>query len=74
MFKVRLRLQEPTIGIFTLESGERVVMTVPAGAIVAKQGRVSGDVMVDVSWDERKGRMFKQDLRERGLMVASAAA
>jgi hypothetical protein len=73
MLKLKFRLQQPTIGIFTLENGERVVMTLPTGAIVAKLGPTTDEVMTEVSWEDRKIRVFEQDLRERGLIVVSAA-
>jgi hypothetical protein len=74
MSLLKIRLQEPTIGIVTLETGERVVLTIPAGAIVAKRGSTRGAAMADVSWEDRNIRMFEQDLQERGVIVASAAA
>jgi hypothetical protein len=73
MLKLKFRLQQPTIGIFTLGNGERVVMTLPTGAIVAKLGPTTDEVMTEVSWEDRKIRVFEQDLRERGLIVVSAA-
>ena len=63
----------PTIGIFTLENGQRVAITLPYGAIVTKANAITGDVMVDVLWDERKVRIFEQDLMERGMVIDAGA-
>jgi hypothetical protein len=73
MLTLRFRLEEPTLGIFTLENGQRVAMTLPYGAVVTKASATTGDVMIDVWWEERKVRMFEQDLLERGLAMGAGA-
>ena len=71
----RLRLNGPTIAIARDERGCDVAVIVPAGAIVRLMDDVSDThrfVLVD--WGGRVCQMFSVDLRERGTVVARAAA
>jgi hypothetical protein len=71
----RVRLQAPTVAIARDERGCDVAVLVPAGGIVRLMDDVSDENrLVLVDWGGRVCQMFSVDLRERGLVVARAAA
>ena len=64
------RIRTPTMAIYTTVDGQRTTATVPVGMIVfTTQSHLDGDVLIEVSWNDRKYLMFTQDLRERSEPV-----
>jgi len=50
--------------------GQRTTVTVPSGMVVlALQDHLDGDVLIEVTWNDKKYLMFTQDLRERSEPV-----
>lgn len=65
----KFRMKSPTIALFK-EDGREVAHMVPQGAtVLVAADKVQKDKFVEVVWDDMKARMFKQDLRSRGVKV-----
>jgi hypothetical protein len=64
----RYRLKTPTLALLE-DDGRHVARTVPAGAIVAVDGKSDGDKLIEVQWDGQKLMMFVQDFRSRAELT-----
>ena len=74
MHAISYRIKDPTLAVVE-KSGSKVMITVPAGAIVtAENYTVDAMEMVEVVWDKRHILMFALDLRTRGEAVNYQAA
>jgi len=62
----RYRVTQPTIAMFE-EGGRHVARHVPAGSIIYVDGRLDGDRLTDVIWDDQHVMMFTRDLRTRAV-------
>jgi hypothetical protein len=69
------KLNAPILAIMSLPNGKRIPVTIPQGAVVkVVNGPLDGTRLVDVEWDGDTVMMFTSDLRERGTLIAQAAA
>jgi hypothetical protein len=67
------RIKSPTMAIHSVD-GQRTTVMVPTGDIVrASQRHLDGDVLIEVTWNEKQYLMFTQDLRERSEAVEDSA-
>ncbi len=64
----RYKLRKPTVGVVNA-SGKRVVITMPADALLEVSGEKAADGTVDVVWDDQRISMFAIDLEQRGDLV-----
>ena len=66
----RFKLENPTMAVDVVD-GKRVMVTVPAGAVIkVVSGPISeGDRLVDVVWEGRTVAMFTSDLTVRGTEI-----
>ena len=69
----RCRITEPTLALIR-EGGRYVAHMVPAGAFITFDGSpADGDNLVEVTWDDKRVRMFAEDLRSRAERVEGAS-
>ena len=60
------RMISPTIALF-FEAGRHVARTVPSGSIITIESLESdSDELVNVTWNDKKVKMFAQDIKTRG--------
>ena len=62
------RLRTPTIGVVN-DDGKRVLITVPADALLEVTKENVADGTLDVIWNDRRISMFAIDLQQRGDLV-----
>jgi hypothetical protein len=66
------RMISPTIALF-LEAGRHIARTVPSGSVITVESLDSdSDELVDVIWNDKKVRMFTQDIKTRGERLDSS--
>ena len=61
------RLKRSTIALFD-QDGRHVARRLPEGAVISVEGMEEKD-LVEVTWEEKKIRMYAQDIRERAEKV-----
>jgi hypothetical protein len=66
----RYRIVATTFAFRSID-GRRITVQVPIDALVAVDGPVDGNRLVDVVWRETDFMMFTQDLRQRAERVVS---
>jgi hypothetical protein len=66
------KLRTATIGVLNGKE-KRVIITVPADAVLELTGENLADGTVDVIWDSQCITMFAVDLQERGHLIARNA-
>ena len=71
MLAAKYRIKSPTIALFE-EDGRHVAHMVPANAIIELDAETfNGNKLIEVVWAEKKVMMFTQDIRSRGMRIAS---
>ena len=72
----RLRLLAETLGIETVDQGNRHAVVVPTGELITVVGgpRPDDKRLVDVQWGDKKLVMFYEDIQRRGALVKGKPA
>jgi hypothetical protein len=65
----RYQLNVPTLAFLRLQTGKRIPITVPTGAILSVVNDRQSRSLVEVEWDSEIILMFRTDLRERGTAI-----
>ncbi len=69
----KFRILTPTLGIEVID-GERIPVTIPAGATVTVIGTQDAEGLLTIDWDGRILLMYCHDLDERAEAVRSAGS
>ena len=67
------RLSASTLAVI-YSAGQRLPVTIPAGAVVTIEGNEGQIGLVEVEWGGRVVTIFAEDLHERGELVRSVSS
>lgn len=69
MLGSRYYLQEPILSVHTAKEGQRECLYVPAGEVILIANQDPNSQFVDVHWDSKTVKMFRQDIADRAELV-----